>query len=420
MSKLLALLDSSPLMERSRAADFKIFTGALTAGQEGGRKIISCTASSSVVDLHGDEITAECVADMAQQALSKGMTIFLNHSYQVPEDTFGKTVYASSKMGADGVALMDLQIEVDEVNPRANQTYASIIGDPKSGRKGLRLGVSIGANVLDWEFRDAKKEWAGGIRIKGVELLEASVVGIPANQRSWVHNAVKSLRKSYIVKDDLPDEDELEEQDATYKESPGTGEPMEAIEAQVGETVTLTADDPDLPEAPPLEETTLTSEQILERLGGTEDNIEPELAASESTSDPVTSAPDGDSRGDADEVVTDQTVKDIVASAADIAISDADRPVLTVVLATLEQAASELRATRSTLAIVTKERDELITERDKALSDVADAAQIIEAIAKLPLGRKARFVEPVQSFRQRFSEIYDEDWLRLIDERQES
>lgn len=412
-----------------RTADFKIFTGPATAKLNAGRKVISCTASSSVVDLHGDEITAECVADMAQQALTKGMTIFLNHSYKIPEDTFGTTVAASSKRDDAGVALMDLQVEVDESNPRALQTYSSIIGDPEKGRKGLRLGVSIGAQITEWEFRDSKKEWAGGIRIKGVDLLEASVVGIPANQRSWVHNAVKSLRKSLnkgLMEEianaevvDLTDEEDDDLDDA-LKTSDGTGEPMAGIEAPAdGTEVTLTATDASeefLAAHPEVDAETLTPDQILDVLGGTDPDAP---ASSEDTTDPVASAPDGDSRGD-EEVAADQSVEDVVASAADIAISDSDRPVLAVVLATLEGVASELRTARSALTTAEAERDEAIAARETATKDLTEAQQIIEAIARLPLGRKARFVEPVQSFRQKFSGIYPEDFLRLIDERQDS
>ncbi len=43
-------------------------------------------------------MTSDCVQGMAPQAKAKGMTIFLNHSYQVPEDTFGKTVDASGRL----------------------------------------------------------------------------------------------------------------------------------------------------------------------------------------------------------------------------------------------------------------------------------------------------------------------------------
>lgn len=406
------------LLDRAIVPDFKIFTGELLAAADGPRKVISCTASSSVVDLHGDEITAACVADMAQQALSKGMTIFLNHSYQIPEDTFGTTVAADTKMGSDGVALMDLRIEVDETNPRANQTYASIMGDPATGRKGLRMGVSIGAQVTEWEFRDAKKEWDGGIRIKGVDLLEASIVGIPANQRSWVHNAVKSLRKSASLPPLTEDDDALEDatvEDAIIQDSAGTGEEMVGIEVPAdGTEATLTAGESD-------PEVTLATDQIEALLGIAEVPPTELVASADTTDEPVASAPDaGDSRGDADAVVTDQAVEDIVATAANLTVSDSDRPVLTVVLATLEQAASELRATRSMLTSVQAERDGLIAERDKAVSDLAEASQIIEIIAKLPLGRKTRFIEPVSSFRQRFSAIYDEDFLRLIDERQET
>ena len=56
------------------------------------------------------------------------------------------------------------------------------------------MGLSIGARV---EHADKKRDDKSGIDtyvINKVRLLEASVVGIPANQRSYLHNAVKSLR----------------------------------------------------------------------------------------------------------------------------------------------------------------------------------------------------------------------------------
>jgi hypothetical protein len=56
------------------------------------------------------------------------------------------------------------------------------------------LGLSIGARV---ENADKKRDEKSGVDtyvINKVRLLEASVVGIPANQRSYLHNAVKSLR----------------------------------------------------------------------------------------------------------------------------------------------------------------------------------------------------------------------------------
>jgi hypothetical protein len=426
------------LTDRTVVSDFQIFTGAMTAAVDGDRKIITCTASSSVVDLHGDEIVAECIQDMASQALAKGMTIFLNHSYDIPEDTFGRTVAASSAQKArdtDGNPIweMDLAVEVDESNPRAIQTYNSLTGDPSKGRKGLRLGVSIGAQISDWEYRDTKKGFDGGIRIKGVDLLEASVVGIPANPRSWVQNGVMSLRKRIKIADSAIEEQPL-----------FRGLVLEGIEVTAGETAELVV--PEITDAAPENcpacghgkegdancacdapfhngaadveaadviaevEPELTAEVVLDS--------QPEAETPGDNDDSLPSAPaDGDSREEADVAVADPDIESVVKSVSDITISQADRPVLEMVLSTLELTAKELKETRLQVASLKSELEAVTADRDKAVEDTADAARIIETIAKLPLGRKTRFVAPVQTFRQRFSNTYDEDFLRLIDER---
>jgi hypothetical protein len=415
------------LTDRTVVSDFQIFTGAMTAAVDGDRKIITCTASSSVVDLHGDEIVAECIQDMASQALAKGMTIFLNHSYDIPEDTFGRTVAASSAQKArdtDGNPIweMDLAVEVDESNPRAIQTYNSLTGDPSKGRKGLRLGVSIGAQISDWEYRDTKKGFDGGIRIKGVDLLEASVVGIPANPRSWVQNGVMSLRKrikiaseeTITVGEDGPETAELiapEIIDAAPETCPACGHGKEG-DANCACDAPFHNGAADVEAADVIAEVEpeLTAEVVLDS--------QPEAETPGDNDDSLPSAPaDGDSREEADVAVADPDIESVVKSVSDITISQADRPVLEMVLSTLELTAKELKETRLQMASLKSELEAVTADRDKAVEDTADAARIIETIAKLPLGRKTRFVAPVQTFRQRFSNTYDEDFLRLIDER---
>lgn len=404
--------------------DFKIFTNALvTKDAADGRKVISCTASSSVVDLHGDEITAECVEDMSRQALAKGMTIFLNHSYRVPEDTFGQTVGATARRDAGNVAYMDLDIEVDEENPRALQTYRSL--QPKAdGRKGLRLGVSIGAQVTDWEFRDAQKSWEGGIRIKGVNLLEASIVGIPANPLSWVQNAVKSLRSitpesAATTLDATPVETthEVETTDIADTastetcESCGhgaaddcgcTAEMHRSTDVEAGDVIASDAPDVASVEA----DVTTASEELAE-------------PPSEDSGSPAPSAPEGESREDAgvDDVDVSKTV-DALRSIADGEMSDADRPMLAAALATLNALAEEVKRLQVEKEAAEAERDAMVAARETAVKEATEAAQIVAYIASLPLGRKTRFAEPVSTFRQKFSGIYDEGFLRLIDERQ--
>jgi hypothetical protein len=182
---------------------FKIFTGALKAyTTPEGRKAIHCTASSNIEDLHGDTMTDDCVRDMSAQAIAKSMNIFLNHSYDVPEDVFGTTIGSDVVIRADGTTPyvdMDLDVRVDETNPRAVQTYAAIHGP--NGDDGVKLGVSIGAMVEEWEFKDKEKGFWGGMTIKKVNLLEASIVGIPANPRSWVRNGVFAIGKSMGMED---------------------------------------------------------------------------------------------------------------------------------------------------------------------------------------------------------------------------
>jgi len=86
-----------------------------------------------------------------------------------------------------------------------------------------------------------------------------------------------------------------------------------------------------------------------------------------------------------------------------------------LVLAALEQAAATLSAVRAEKADLQVKYDALIGERDQAIKDRDDAAEIIALVARSPLGRKTQFVAPVQSFRSKFGDIYDEAFLKLLE-----
>lgn len=157
-----------------------------TDGGDGKPPRISCTCSSSEPDLAGDVMSRRALEQMRQE-FAGGMTIFTNHKYVVPEDVFGR-VLSAALIQRDFLDL-DLEIAVDETNPRAMATFAQI-------QNGVKLGVSVGVLVSESQF----VKGADGVKrlqIDGVTTLEASIVGIPANRRSWVQGALKAASAAF-------------------------------------------------------------------------------------------------------------------------------------------------------------------------------------------------------------------------------
>jgi starvation-inducible DNA-binding protein len=193
--------------------EFKIYTNALKAYEnEGGERFVAGTTSSTIRDLHGDEMSLNALKSMADTA-RQNMTVFLNHNYNVPEDLFGSATDAQivkrfdSETGQE-VYDLDLNIRVvnEDENPEALRAYRAI-------KRGVKLGLSIGARVEKASRKAAGDGQPESIVIEKVRLMEASVVGIPANQRSYLHNAIKSIKSSGLDLD-LLDEEELEEKAA--------------------------------------------------------------------------------------------------------------------------------------------------------------------------------------------------------------
>lgn len=401
---------------------FKIFSGTLKAYEkpDDTRKYLSCTASSTVDDLHGDHMTESCVMDMAPQAKSKGMTIFLNHSYKVPEDVFGKTVdskIVSRASNSDGTAIYDLDLEImlNESNPRAVDTYAAIKD------QGMKMGVSIGAMIEDYDFIDEDAGFWGGLEIKAVNLLEASIVGIPANQRSWVVNALNALGapRAVIAK----------ALGKTYDESEDPRKAAPAVKAAepatpIGKPVTVSQryflDGEDITEKIDLVSTQTEAElnedgsQTIEATQFKSVTVKD--ADGNDITDEAEAAPDGETQveaGAADELdpADDEKKTSSVEAAAALASmksAGADSSLAEIVLGFLEGATEEVASLRTSVK-------DLTTERDGLLDQVKDAVEIVETIARTPIGRKAQFTGPVTSFRRKFGGFYDEGFLKLLD-----
>jgi len=166
--------------------DFVVVTSAIKVAPEASKddRVVLATASSTSLDLDSDRFTKEALEDMAKGF--QGLTIFLNHQYKVPVDIFGQVLRCQMIERSPHIDL-DMTIRVTNHNQAAEQTYQMI-------RDGFQLGVSVGVLVLDYEKQDGEQHLGRTVvALKRAYPLEASVVGIPSNRRSWVQQAIKSL-----------------------------------------------------------------------------------------------------------------------------------------------------------------------------------------------------------------------------------
>lgn len=175
--------------------DFKIATAGMLIDSEMSaqtqRPIVRMVGSSTEQDLHRDTMTVTALHDMMTRA-PQGLLIWLNHDYSVPDSVFGSLTDQPIIIQKNGVVDLHLSVDVELDNPAAAKTYQLI-------QNHRRLGCSVGCSVEDYELRDSglSKGTPGWdvplVYITHVRPVEWSVVGVPANQRSWVENAINGL-----------------------------------------------------------------------------------------------------------------------------------------------------------------------------------------------------------------------------------
>jgi len=313
------------------------------------------------------------------------MTIFLNHSYDVPEDVFGSTVDAAIVSRAaekDGSPIYDLDLDIvlNEVNPRAIETYNAI------KEQGVKLGVSIGAYIEDYAFKDQEKGFWGGLDIQKVNLLEASIVGIPANPRSWVQNAVKAI-KSF---------EESKPVELTVESTDMRSSLKEALE--------------DLGFSPDSTKSTCPEcgESDCEHMD--DKSVTPEIVAD---AEPETPEAEDLAAGETPEVEETPAVE----ASVEEPTSTADLEATLEAVKTGDSSTATIELLRDAFLAAMKENADLTIRAETTEANFQVAVAIVEKIATLPIGRKASFQAPVADFRRKFSGIYDEGLIRLLDER---
>ncbi len=149
-------------------------------------------ASSNVRDRQGDTITAQAQAQMLEQA--KGLTMFLNHSYDVPEDVLGTCEESSLETNGDIVDLT-IRCKVAASNPRAMKSWQLIEQDE------VTLGLSIGGGLTEYEVdneNDDGESWCPPLIINGINLFEISLCGVPANPRAYTRDFVSQISRGFM------------------------------------------------------------------------------------------------------------------------------------------------------------------------------------------------------------------------------
>ena len=196
-------MSAGTTVERPMPRDFKFLTRAVKAFEvrkaDGSRDLfVAGTASSTVQDRQGDQINSGAIAKMAASAV--GLTLYLNHSYDVPEDIFGVCVGCGLIPATDPkqgpCTDMEITVRVEQSNPRAVSCWEAI-------NNGTKLAFSVGGALGEYELREPREGEEPGpwyyeglvCEIHELKLYEISLVGIPANQRAYVEDAIaKAVR----------------------------------------------------------------------------------------------------------------------------------------------------------------------------------------------------------------------------------
>lgn len=202
-----------PCMDFRFHATIKAYTEKDEAGNE--IRFIRGVASDDQIDRQGERFSTRAVQRMVETA-KQNLTLFGDHNHSW-ENTLGHIVDAKFNDGAFEVVC---QLESEEAQPKIKQLWAKL-------KSKTRLAFSIGGRVLKVIAEEVNGQT---VRVlDDLELLEISVVGIPANPRTWLEAIVKSLEGHESNQESI-EEGEMSEKERVARAELATQE-LEAAQA---------------------------------------------------------------------------------------------------------------------------------------------------------------------------------------------
>jgi len=223
--------------------------------------------------------------------------------------------------------------------------------------------MSIGARIPEGGAVRNKK--TGTLLISHVDLLETSIVGIPANPRSWIDQVSKSIKSGPVV----DDEDEPVEKDETPQFQFEVPETETIVASGTGGTETIVPVDAIEASDDTTDETTEPSQEALKSEPGTDGPVD--------STEVVDAATEVLERSSTAEVPDE--VRELFAEVHNSLAAATEQ----LIEADAERIAAEQRA-----ATAEAERDEMRVNTENVIREVAN---LIDQVGKLPAGRQTSF-----------------------------
>jgi HK97 family phage prohead protease len=138
-------------------------------------------ASTNDLDRHGDIIVSDVLKDGAK-SLSENTTVFFNHEHR--EKPIGKILGSEFRQNGD---FSGIHVSVG-ISKTAGEIWTLI-------EEEVLNKFSIGMRILDYEFKETDEDVL--FYITDAEIVELSVVGLPANPNASIDGFGKMLTKAF-------------------------------------------------------------------------------------------------------------------------------------------------------------------------------------------------------------------------------